>query len=123
MSILMKIMPILTFLSLALLLSITTNTMYNKFIITMDGTIVFGNVHLHKDLLPYGHNMCHGGGLWKIDNQRGMILLYGRSFDFGAPEFEYARRIDRTTIPGNPDYPVFYQHQWLEEEILDPILL
>ena len=96
--------------------------MYNKFIITLDGTLVFGNVFLHRELLPRHHTTCHGGGLWRIDNQRGAILLFGRSFDFGPPDLEMVRRIDRTTIPGQLDYPVFFLRQWLEEEVLEPVL-
>jgi len=71
--------------------------MYNKFIITLNGEIKFGNVFLHKDkdLLPQKEHMCHGEGLWKINNQRGCILLYGRSFEFGLPNFEFAKLMQR----------------------------
>lgn len=97
--------------------------MYNKFIITLDGELKFGNVYLHRDLLPDGHTTCHGGGLWKIDNQRGCILLFGRSFDFGTPDFAFAKKIDRNEMPGCLDYPMFYTRKWLDEEILEPILI
>lgn len=95
--------------------------MYNKFIITIDGEIRFGNVFLHRELLPKGHTTCHGGGLWQIDNQRGCILLYGRSFDFGLPKFELAHSIDRTKLPGSLGYPMFYVRHWQDDEILEPV--
>jgi len=40
-----------------------------KFIITQDGTLEFGDVRLHRDLIPDGEDSCHGGGFWTIDNQ------------------------------------------------------
>ena len=97
--------------------------MYNKFIVTLDGELKFGNVYLHKDLLPDEHFTCHGGGLWKIDNQSGRVILYGRSFDFGLPDFEYATWINRTEIPGSLDYPIFYLRTFGEEEIFEEIIL
>ena len=59
--------------------------MYQKFIINQDGVLKFGRVYLHKDLLQPGEQCVFGGGLWKIDEGRRAILLYGRSFDFGPP--------------------------------------
>ena len=55
--------------------------MYQKFIINQDGVLKFGNVYLHRYLLDKGERCPYGGGLWKIDEKRGAILLYGRSFD------------------------------------------
>lgn len=97
--------------------------MYNKFIITLGGEIRFGNVFLHRDLLPKGDATCHGGGLWKIDNQNGRILLYGRSFDFGAPDFSEARWVSKGTEPGSLGYPMFYQRSFADEDILEPIIV
>ena len=96
--------------------------MFNKFIITLDGTLRFGRVYLHRDLLPRGQDTCHGGGLWLIDNQRGCVILYGRSFDFGVPDFDQLRRIDRSTPPGSLGYPMFFRHEFAGEEILEPII-
>lgn len=97
--------------------------MYNKFIISLSGTLLFGHVSLHRDLIPDGEGTCHGGGLWRIDNQRGCVILYGRSFDFGAPEFSYLQRIDRSTIPGSLGYPMFYSRDFCGQEILEPIIV
>lgn len=94
----------------------------NKFIISESGKLVFGDVRLHRDLIPYGDSTCLGGGFWRIDNQRGMLLLYGRSFDFGAPEFSRLHSIDRSCPPASLDYPIFYQREFAGEEILEPIL-
>jgi hypothetical protein len=68
--------------------------MYPKFIITIDGVLKFGNVYLHKELLPKGHTTCYGGGLWKVDHARSCIILYGRSFDFGLPDLDKIERVD-----------------------------
>lgn len=95
--------------------------MYNKFIITLDGTLVFGRVFMHRDLLPAGDDTCHGGGLWKIDNQRGCLILYGRSFDFGMPDFSQLQRVDRSDIPGSLGYPMFYRREFCGEEVLEPV--
>lgn len=93
----------------------------NKFIITQDGTLEFGDVRLHMDLLPRGDDTCHGGGFWLIDNQNGRILLYGRSFDFGAPEFSFLQRINTDEMPACLGYPMFYKREFAGEEILEPI--
>lgn len=95
--------------------------MYNKFIITLSGEIRFGNVFLHRELLPKAHTICHGGGLWKVDNQNGRIILYGRSFDFGLPDFEQATWVDRSCPPGSLGYPMFYQRTFADEEFLEEI--
>ncbi len=93
----------------------------NKFIITQEGVLEFGDVRLHRDLIPDGDDTCHGGGFWTIDNQRGIVILYGRSFDFGAPEFCYLKRINQSAIPGSLGYPMFYKREFCGEEILEPI--
>lgn len=93
-----------------------------KFIITEGGTMVFGDVKLHHDLIPDGDDTCHGGGFWRIDYQRGCIILSGRSFDFGPPEFLYLERIDTTTPPGSLGYPMFYERQFSGEDILEPVV-
>lgn len=84
--------------------------------------MVFGDVKLHRDLIPDGDNICHGGGFWRIDNQRGCVILSGRSFDFGPPEFCYLRRIDTSCVPGSLGYPIFYERQFAGEDILEPVV-
>ena len=82
--------------------------MYPKFIITQNGVLKFGHVYLHKDLLAPDESCTHGGGLWKIDESRGAVLLYGRSFDFGTPDFNQVHRIEWSGVESaeNP-YPCF----------------
>lgn len=96
--------------------------MYQKFIINQDGVLKFGNVYLHKDLLSHGEKCIYGGGLWKIDYSRDAILLYGRSFDFGPPDFSYVKRIDWSGIGGTP-HSLLYLPQWPDETIVQPIMI
>lgn len=96
--------------------------MYQKFIINQDGVLKFGNVYLHKDLLKRGEKCIYGGGLWKIDHSRKAILLYGRSFDFGPPDFSYVKRIDWSGTGGTP-YSLLYLPQWPDETVVQPIMI
>ena len=95
-------------------------TMYQKFIITQDGVLKFGRVYMHRDLQGVGELCVWGGGLWKVDDSRGAIVLYGRSFDFGLPEFEHVRRIDWTGVGGRP-HPLLYMPHWPNEDGMEPI--
>lgn len=95
--------------------------MYNKFIIRQDGTLIFGNVYLHRELLGRDDYTCFGGGLWEIDHERECIILYGRSFDLGPPDFTQLRRINRLSLPSHHQLPIFYRRSWLGEEIFEPI--
>ena len=74
--------------------------MFQKFIINRDGVLKFGRVYLHRDMLSPGEQCTYGGGLWKIDEGRGAIVLYGRSFDFGPPDFDFVKLIDWTGLGG-----------------------
>lgn len=94
--------------------------MYQKFIINQDGVLKFGHVYLHKDLLGAGEQCLYGGGLWKIDESRRAVLLYGRSFDFGSPDFERVYRIEWAGIGGKP-MPLFFLPHWPEEDLLIPV--
>ena len=91
--------------------------MYQKFIITDDGVLKFGNVYLHRELLEVGEECVYGGGLWKVDESRNAILLYGRSFDFGPPDFDYVRRIEWSGVGGRPA-PLFFLPDWPNEDML-----
>ncbi len=94
--------------------------MFQKFIINQDGVLRFGHVYLHRDMLASDERCVYGGGLWKIDEGRGAILLYGRSFDFGPPDFDYVRRIEWSVIGGKP-IPLFFLPNWPDEETLVPV--
>lgn len=84
--------------------------MYQKFIINQDGVLKFGTVYLHRDMLATGERCVYGGGLWKVDHCRQAIILYGRSFDFGPPDFEFVRRIDWNGVGGKPCTLLFMPH-------------
>ena len=68
--------------------------MYQKFIITDNGELRFGNVYHHRNLLRWDEACPYGGGLWRIDEERGVVVLYGRSFEFGTPAFENVRYVN-----------------------------
>ena len=55
-----------------------------------------------------GEKCIYGGGLWNIDEGRGAIILYGRSFDFGPPDFDYVKVIEWGVLGGKP-HPLFHQ--------------
>ena len=94
--------------------------MYQKFVINQDGVLKFGHVYLHKDLLSFYEQCPYGGGFWKIDESRRAILLYGRSFDFGTPDFDKVCRIDWSGIAGKP-IPLFYLPHWPNEDLFIPV--
>lgn len=94
--------------------------MYQKFIISEDGELRFSNVYLHREMLHLGEDTCWGGGLWKIDHRRSAIILYGRSFDFGGPDFSRVRKINWTGVGGRP-LPLLYLPHWPNEEIVEPV--
>lgn len=96
--------------------------MYQKFIINQDGVLRFGRVYQHRDLLRVGEHCPYGGGLWKVDEGRGAILLYGRSFAFGAAEFSALRRIDWSGLGGTPR-PLFFLPHWPNEEQMVPVMV
>lgn len=94
--------------------------MYQKFIINQDGVLKFGRVYQHRDLLNWNEKCPYGGGLWKIDEGRRAVLLYGRSFAFGTPTLEHIKRIEWTGIGGSP-LPLFFLPNWPTEDILVPV--
>ena len=96
--------------------------MYQKFIINQDGVLMFGKVYLHRDILQWGDTCPYGGGLWKVDESRGALLLYGRSFDFGPPDFTKVRDVDWSGLGGR-ELPVFYLSNLLGEEVLIPVFI
>lgn len=101
--------------------------MFNKFIINQDGVLKFGYVYMHRDLLQIGEQCPYGGGLWKIDEGRNAVLLFGRSFDFGVPDFDYVKRIDWSGIEQNSvlgynvPHCLLYLPHWPSEEQVIPV--
>ncbi|MGN0032409.1 MAG: SDR family oxidoreductase [Candidatus Limimorpha sp.] len=96
--------------------------MYQKFIINQDGVLRFGRVFLHKELLAKGERCVYGGGLWNIDSKSGGIVLFGRSFDFGTPDFEGLRKIDWTGVGGRP-LPLLYLPKWPDTTVVQPVFV
>ena len=94
--------------------------MYQKFIITDRGVLRFGHVYLHRDLLQADETCEYGGGLWKVDDSRGAIILYGRSFDFGTPDINQIQRIEWEGVGGNA-HPLLYAPKWPNEDQLIPV--
>jgi len=99
--------------------------MYNKFIITDSGHLRFGQVYMHRDLLDPGED-CLGGGLWKIDEEKRCVLLFGRSFDFGGPDFSEVRLIEWGSLHHNSPstmgaMPLYYAPHFPALEPLEPV--
>ena len=94
--------------------------MYQKFVITGEGVLKFGNVYHHRNLLGWDEECRFGGGLWRIDAERKIVLLFGRSFEFGAPDFSGLSYVNRGGI-GDVEYPLFYQPHWPYDEALIPV--
>jgi len=66
-----------------------------KFIITDQGYLRLGMVHLHKDLLQPGEH-CYGGGYYEFEYLSGRLVLSGESTDFGPPRWQW---IDVLRVP------------------------
>lgn len=91
--------------------------MYKKFIITNEGELKFGTVYHHRDLLRWDESCPYGGGLWRVDEPRGAVVLYGRSFEFGAPSFSNLKYVAWDGIDGK-ERPLFYQPHWPYDDTL-----
>ena len=66
-----------------------------KFIITLEGRIRLGLVHMHKDLIQENDH-CIGGGYYQVDAIGGKLMLDRRSLDYGEPRWHY---IDVLCVP------------------------
>ncbi len=91
--------------------------MYKKFVITNEGKLKFGMVYHHRDLLRWDESCPYGGGLWRVDDVRGVVVLYGRSFEFGEPSFSNLSFVDWDSIDGK-ERQLFYQPHWPYDEML-----
>lgn len=61
---------------------------------TLKGIFVYGRVFQHKELLAQfvreqGYAKVHGGGWYEKDDERKVMALYGRSGDYGDPDFRF----------------------------------
>lgn len=69
--------------------------MAKKFVIH-NGTLILGNVELHKDLVRgVDKKEIAGGGFWYKDHDTNTMYFYGSSMDFGTvtrEEFDKARK-------------------------------
>lgn len=86
-----------------------------KFIISEDGEIRIGGFfdyhpYLHKELL-YGDKTCYGGGYCYVIPHEKTFLMYGKSTDYGAPQFDKF-----TNFEGTPDWKFIYKNDINDEE-------
>ena len=95
--------------------------MYRKFIITDDGVLRLGRASQHRDLLEWGEECTCGGGFWRVDDGRGLVILYGRSFNFGAPVIGHVRCVEWVGVPPI-ELPVFYLAEWPHDGIMIPVI-
>ena len=71
------------------------------------GTLVYGMVDQHKDLVQ-GYVKVHGGGWYAKDDSRKTMLLYGSSGDYGEPRMAFLNRIPRELRP----YRFLFSPDW-----------
>lgn len=83
-----------------------------KFIVTGEGKLKFGDVTMHRDLLDAGE-MCIGGGVFEFDYVGGRMLLSGKSYDFGRVKWSM---VDKLTIPSSlSGLSIYYEEIPIEE--------
>lgn len=83
-----------------------------KFIVTGEGKLKFGDVTMHKDLLDRGET-CIGGGVYEFDHVGGRMLLSGKSYDFGRVKWSF---VDELLIPESlSGMSIFYEDIPIEE--------
>lgn len=95
--------------------------MYHKFIITDDGVLRFGVVYLHRDLLELGEDASNGGGLWQYNPQMQALQLFGRSFDFGGPDFSAIRRVEWSSAHLDGPCPLLFYPHWPSLDPVEPV--
>ncbi len=83
-----------------------------KFIITSSGYLRLGMVTLHRELLM-PHEQCLGGGFYEYDYVSNILVLSGKSFDYGPPRWS---KVDVLHIPeALRGTPIIYRDHWDEE--------
>lgn len=83
-----------------------------KFIVTGEGRLKFGNVSMHKDLLEIGET-CIGGGIYEFDYVGCRMLLSGKSYDYGRVKWSL---VDQLTLPSRlQGLSIFYEDIPIED--------
>lgn len=83
-----------------------------KFIITSGGHLRLGMVTLHRDLLML-HETCLGGGFYEFDYAGNILILSGKSFDYGPPRWS---KIEVLLVPeAYQGVPIVYRDAWGDE--------
>lgn len=83
-----------------------------KFIITSGGHLRLGMVTLHRDLLM-PHETCLGGGFYEFDYTGNILILSGKSFDYGPPRWS---KIEVLLVPeAYQGVPIVYRDAWGDE--------
>ena len=86
-----------------------------KFIITTSGLLRLGMVTLHRDLLM-PHEACLGGGFYEFDYTSNMLILSGKSFDYGPPRWG---KLDVLVVPeAYQGIPIVYRDSWGDDLVL-----
>ena len=86
-----------------------------KFVVVTDKKGVrilrLGYVEFHSDLVDSNNEVCHGGGMFVVDNENKTVTMTGRSVDFGVPKFGIIMRVENKrpgTITVGQDYKFIY---------------
>ncbi|MBR7012355.1 MAG: hypothetical protein IKI10_05635 [Muribaculaceae bacterium] len=83
-----------------------------KFIITSGAHLRLGMVTLHRDLLM-PHETCLGGGFYEFDYTGNILILSGKSFDYGPPRWS---KIEVLLVPeAYQGVPIVYRDAWGDE--------
>ena len=83
-----------------------------KFIITSGAHLRLGMVTLHRDLLM-PHETCLGGGFYEFDYAGNILILSGKSFDYGPPRWS---KIEVLLVPeAYQGVPIVYRDAWGDE--------
>ncbi len=86
--------------------------LHPKFIITSGGHLRLGMVTLHRDLLM-PHEQCLGGGFYEFDYAGNILILSGKSFDYGMPRWD---KINVLLVPeAYRGIPIVYRDSWDDE--------